>query len=238
MTTHTYSDTELHAYLDGEMSPQERGELETWLDANPEAAGRLLAFRTDLECLQARFGPVLDEPVPERLTALLSQRAGQHRRPPVWRMIAAALALFVAGAGTGWMASRQLQPPVERASSTVAAALSAHRVYTAEVRHAVEVGADEEAHLVRWLSNRLGSPLRAPMLQDAGFELVGGRLLPAEDAAAAQFMYENDAGERVTIYVATNPAGGKTEFKLARYEPTQAFHWLDGTLGYAIAGEI
>ena len=57
--------------------------------------------------------------------------------------------------------------------------VSAHQVYAVEVRHPVEVGADEADHLVTWLSRRLGLALAAPDLAGQGFELVGGRLLPA-----------------------------------------------------------
>ena len=43
-------------------------------------------------------------------------------------------------------------------------AANAHAVYVPEVRHPVEVGADQEAHLVQWLSKRLAVPVRAPAL--------------------------------------------------------------------------
>ena len=55
--------------------------------------------------------------------------------------------------------------------------------------HPVEVGADDEQHLVNWLSKRLGVKVRAPKLDDAGMSLVGGRLLPGENGPVAQFMY-------------------------------------------------
>ena len=45
----------------------------------------------------------------------------------------------------------------------------AHVVYSPEVRHPVEVAADQEAHLVAWLSKRLGTPLKIPRLDALGF---------------------------------------------------------------------
>ena len=39
--------------------------------------------------------------------------------------------------------------------------LGAHSVYVPEVRHPVEVRAEEE-HLVRWLTKRVGAPMCAP----------------------------------------------------------------------------
>lgn len=38
----------------------------------------------------------------------------------------------------------------------------AYAVYSPEKRHPVEVGADQEQHLVNWLSKRLGAILKAP----------------------------------------------------------------------------
>ena len=58
----------------------------------------------------------------------------------------------------------------------------------------MEVDAGQEAHLMQWLSKRLGRQLVTPDLSGAGLRLMGGRLLPAEDGPAAQFMYENDTG--------------------------------------------
>jgi len=82
-------------------------------------------------------------------------------------------------------------------------AIAAHRTYSVEVRHPVEVDAGQEAHIVQWLSKRLGHQLIVPDLTVAGFRLMGGRLLPAEDGPAAQFMYENGTGERLTSAAAS-----------------------------------
>ena len=50
-------------------------------------------------------------------------------------------------------------------------AMAAHVVYSPEVRHPVEVAAAEQQHLVQWLSKRLGTQLKAPVLQAQGFDL-------------------------------------------------------------------
>ena len=63
----------------------------------------------------------------------------------------------------------------------MATALGAHTVFVPEVRHPVEVKADE-AHLVRWLAKRVGADVRAPALGSMGWQLMGGRLLPDQEA--------------------------------------------------------
>jgi len=114
----------------------------------------------------------------------------------------------------------------------------AHAVYSPEVRHPVEVGADQEAHLVRWLSKRLGTSLKIPHLAAQGYALVGGRLLPGERGPAAQFMYQDIKGQRLTLYVRmSREARAPTAFRFTQENGVGVFYWLDGRLGYALSGE-
>jgi anti-sigma factor RsiW len=53
------------------------------------------------------------------------------------------------------------------ASSVFDDAIAAHRTFSVETRHPVEVGANEEAHLVQWLSKGLGHRLIVPDLDSA-----------------------------------------------------------------------
>ena len=108
--------------------------------------------------------------------------------------------------------------------------------FSVEVRHPVEVDAGQEAHLIQWLSKRLGRQLVAPDLAAAGFQLMGGRLLPAEDGPAAQFMYENGDRERLTLYLRAG-VGGETAFRYHEEGGVGAFYWSDEGFGYAIAAK-
>ena len=112
-------------------------------------------------------------------------------------------------------------------------------VYTPEILHPVEVGAREEAHLVSWLSKRLGAPLHAPQLAGAGYELVGGWLLPGETGPAAQFIYQDVRGNRLTLYVRTAANDNhETAFRYAQESKVGVFYWVDGPFGYALSGEL
>ena len=127
-------------------------------------------------------------------------------------------------------------------------AVQAHAVYTPEKRHPVEVSADDEAHLVQWLSKRLGAPLRVPTLAPQGYQLLGGRLLPGEGAPRAQFMYEaadtgaspGVAAPRLTLYVTVFPAGSPSAtapvgFQTVRAGGQTTFYWVDERFGYALS---
>ena len=112
----------------------------------------------------------------------------------------------------------------------------AHATYSPEVRHPVEVGADQEQHLVAWLSKRLGGEVRAPKLDGEGMALVGGRLLPRDPGPVAQFMYQNAQGRRVTLYVRTEGLDQReTAFRFAREGRVRVFYWIDRKFGYALS---
>lgn len=46
-----------------------------------------------------------------------------------------------------------------------------------------------------------GPQLSIPGLTRHGLSLVGSRVLPSSEGAAAQLMYEDKSGQRVTLYI-------------------------------------
>jgi anti-sigma factor RsiW len=114
-------------------------------------------------------------------------------------------------------------------------AMAAHRIYVGERLHPVEVAADQEAHLVQWLSRRLGKPLAAPDLTPQGYRLMGGRLLPAGGEPAALFMYEDARGGRLTLYARSSSTEERTAFRFETQGEVAAFSWIDRGLSYAVS---
>jgi anti-sigma factor RsiW len=114
---------------------------------------------------------------------------------------------------------------------------------------------------VQWLSKRVGRPLKVPVLASQGYELVGGRLLSGDGGARAQFMFQNAAGLRLTLYLgaldaapvaaagnssgavtskAAAPQPGKLEtaFRYSGDGPVPSFYWVDQGFGYALSGAV
>lgn len=225
-------DADLHAWSDGRLDAARAAEVEAWLAANPDEAARLLDWKRQKELLHATFDPVLEEPVPTRLVD------AAHRRPPSQLMrIAAIVGWLAIGVVVGY-ALRGAKPGDAPTPTLARNAAIAHVVYTPEVRHPVEVGADQEAHLVQWLSKRLGTLLKTPHFAAQGFDLVGGRLLPGERGPVAQFMYQDRGGRRLTLYVKSDSDNRDTAFRYAQEGKVGVFYWLDGRLGYALSGEL
>jgi len=231
MTYPPVSDNDLHAYVDGQLDPARRAEVENYLVTNPEAARRVAEYRTLNESLRVLHATALTEPIPGNL------RAHRSRRVPL-ALAASFAAMLIVGGAVGWQLHAWRAGDPAPMATIVQQASFAHVVYAPEVRHPVDVEGRDEAHLVQWLSKRLGHSVRAPHLAAQGFELVGGRLLPAQGAAAAMFMYQDGSGARLTLYVRADGDSDVTAFRYARQDRLHVFYWTDGPLGYALSGEI
>jgi len=224
------TEVELHTYVDGGLSETARAEMEARLRAHPEDAERVRTYVEQNALLRSLYNTVLDEPIPATLLAM---------HPGAWRRYALAAALFALGIGLGWLLRGEFIAPQVIPVSLARLAATAHVVYAPEVRHPVEVPASEEAHLVGWLSKRLGTTLKAPKLAPLGFELVGGRLLSGPQGPVAHFMYQDARGQRLTLYVSKQRGEPRdTAFRFSQEDRVSVFYWVDGNFGYALSGEI
>lgn len=241
------TEDDLQAWVDGALPEMRAGEVEEYLAAYPAEAERLHAYRAQKQALKALFQPVLDEPLPERLQALATQPVAVdlQKRPFLerWSLqrIAAGLLVAMVSGAAGWLGHAQYQA-AERQAQVMPLprqAAVAHVVFSPDVRRPVEVGADQEEQLVKWLSKRLGTPVRPPKLGAIGYELIGGRLLPGNSGPVAQFMYHDASGQRLTLYVTTeNTTNRDTGFRFAKEGPVNVFYWIDGQFGYALSAGI
>jgi len=229
-------DRDIHAYVDGELGERRRVEVEAWLASHPADAARVRDYRRLQAKLHARFDAVLGEP------PTLPEAARPSRRAPlpgVLRVAGMAASMLVAVV-LGWA----LKGWTEKAAPSVAVvdlvqpAAFAHLVYSTDTRYPVEIPAPEQASLNRWLSQRMHTALRAPDLSHQGLRFIGGRLLPSTNRMAAQFMYENAQGQRLTVYVrriAGQPAF--SDFRYREQGDLHVFYWVDNAMGYAVIGE-
>jgi anti-sigma factor RsiW len=222
----------LHAFVDGVLPPAERAAFEAWMAEHPEEAATARSYAEQRGRLRQEFDSVLSEPVPVRM----------YLRRPGWINMAQAAMLVAFGIAIGLaLPLLRGEPPASPngVSPLSQRAARAHATYAAEVRHAVEVDATQQEHLVRWLSKRLGTELKVPVLTGDGFELLGGRLLPGPDGPVAHFMYQDTTGKRLTLYVnARSKTEGPTAFRYAKEGSVSVFYWIDGQWGYALSGDI
>ena len=231
----TVNINDLHAHVDGALTAERATVVEDWLRDNPQERARADDFRRINEALHAFYGPVAHEAVPARMLDTVARRGARRL---FLQRAAAALALLLVGAIAGWF-GRDLAQHGDRIVQALASeSFSAHKVFVVEVRHPVEVAAEKEQHLVRWLTKRLGADVRAPDLRPQGYKLVGGRLLSADTGPAAQMMYETAEGARLTLYVRQNVRGQETAFRFKAADGLSGFYWMESDLAYAIVAEL
>ena len=216
------TEADLHAFVDGQLTPERQHEIAAYLASRPDEAQRVDSYRAQKRELRALFDPVLDEALPARLL-----RAARPRTPWYLQRLAAGVLIAIASGATGWAlrggmpgesGQLALSTPgtssapgpsstsgapanittvsnMSSASGFAQRAAVAHAVYSPDQRRAVEVDAAHEDQLVTWLSKRMGTPMKPPHLQALGYSLEGGRLLPGDKGPVAQFMYRNAQGE-------------------------------------------
>jgi anti-sigma factor RsiW len=257
MTTHINSidEDDFQAFVDGQLSPEACRTVMTYLASNPDESERMSEYHKLSEELHKQFDEVLYEPLPKRLRVeTYRQNLSLGERIRSWfdfdmrtfaPRFAAIAVLMMASAGTGWwMKSGDIEEQqVTPAVSFARQAASAHQLFAPDLRHPVEFGADQQDSLMLWLTERLGEQVHAPSLQDIGFALVGGRLLPAAESAAAQLMYENPDNRRITLYIreswqAPIPAANEGSVSYYGEGGLSMVYWIEGPFAYALIGEM
>jgi anti-sigma factor RsiW len=242
----------LMAYADGQLDTARRAEVERYLEheaqlaarAHPAAAhatvrAELAALQEQNRALREALDPLLDEPIPPQLL--------QRAAPPPHRWVRAAAVMLWIGVGAvaGSLVSRQAQhddavalEQNEGLQHFVRQAELAWAVYTPDPRRPVEVR--EGSDLTTWLSRRLQRPIVAPDTLPGGLVLIGGRLLPGMPGKpAAQLMYQDAQGHRVTVYLRgmAKPTA-ETSFRIVSGKHASTFYWVDRQWGYALTGDL
>src|SRR5258706_5544800 len=139
------------------------------MDNGPQDEAELKFIK---EALHELYDPVLQEPVPEHWLRARGRRWRGYAIAAAWVALGLAIGLASGWQLHQWRAPALAAPQAEGSVPVfVKRAAVAHATYSPEVRHPVEVGADQEAHLVAWLSKRLGAPLRGPPLESVGYRL-------------------------------------------------------------------
>lgn len=234
------TEADLQAYVDGQLSPARRKEIEGYIATHPEAAELIEDYRFLNESIRELYDPVMEEKLPEQLIDIRAKRKYGQRRS---FQAAASIAWLALGAIIGWSThpTGLMLTQSDRGYEThlIQPASFAHTIYATEKRHPVEVSAREQEHLVGWLSNRLHTDIKAPDLSASDYRLVGGRLLPSTNRMAAQFMYQKQDGARITLYIRRGVWGkNETTFHYSNSRGVSVLYWINGEMGYALVGKL
>lgn len=247
----------LSAYMDGEASREEKDELERLIASDTEARRLYNALRHGSDMGRKAFDDVLKEPVPLALVrAIKSTQPPKVKEParftrpamklaPTGRQaLAAALILFFIGGGLGYFIGVEPRtvPPV---LPTQAPALhgwvddvtAAHRVYTRQPNHLVEIPATRTDDIMQWLGNGVGVKFSLPDMASDGLVFEGARLVVVAGKPAGQLVYRDADGDMITITFLKDKGNGDIDqFNEVIKDDIAVVSWHRNDIGYAVAG--
>jgi anti-sigma factor RsiW len=244
------TDEQLCAYLDDELDPAMRVRVEQALAEDPHLEAKLAGWTSQSARLNNALQPELHEPLPEAWLETAREPVAAKIpsvRPaePAARWIRQLMPWmptprFVVGMSfavmLGIVVGRDVIPRLDMDEQLVRLAAVAHHVYSPDKRQPVEVRSDDPT-LTAWISKRLGANVVAPTI--SGYRFLGGRLLAGAEEPAGQFMYEQASGDRVTVFMRTEGAAGRsTTPRCDAYRAVSVCYWHAGQVAYALAGEI
>jgi len=139
----------------------------------------------------------------------------------------------------GWFLYNSLINPSDDESAIITRyAIDAHKVYSREALYAVEMDATNKTELSNWLSSRLDGSISTADLNSVGYELMGGRLLPAMGKNAAFFMYSNNKNERISVFISNISKNDKQAwFDCEFTSTTSVCSWLSDKLSFRVVGD-
>ncbi len=248
-------DEMLMAYADGALDATAAARVARTALADRDVARRIEMFRHTAMLARAALAPVVDEPVPARLVAIVREapagnvvalrpKAGGIRRPLAWA-VAASVALFVM-LGAGGVFTGRIQPQIgglelastDRWLDNVAGFYNvAEATQASEGRLLVDFTTEDMPELGKWFGAKLNRNLALPDLTAQGFALQGGRMLIVGGKPAAQLLYKNGANEVVGLVIAFSERreqGPRADMR----QGVNVVHWHRGGYAYAFAGRI
>jgi anti-sigma factor RsiW len=223
---------ELHAFVDGRLGPDRHAEVERMLAQDPALRARLDDWSREAALLRAAFAFKAREPVPPalHLGRLIEARAAGRATP--WRLVAGFLLALSLGAAGGWIAhDHRGRDDMEWLTMQ---ATAAHRVFVSDTLHPVELGPEDQSGLITWMTDRLGRHIGVPDLTGSGYRFIGGRVLAAVGGPAAMLMYDDQAGNRVTVYVQPMDTDDTLPMRPVSRRAVAGYAWIKQRVGYGV----
>lgn len=240
------TEEDLHAYLDGELAEDRRALVEAYLQAHPEDAERLEAYRAHGEAIRRLYADVGDRPS-STVSPLRprSVRSTSWRRAAAWGRItqvpwqrAAAIALLIAGA----VAAGLLGLTHDRSDDALwarfgADAIAAHLQLTRPAsKPAIAASLQDVSD---YLSEKLKTRIELRSPANSPYALVGAKFVPTAKGRVAQLAFRSTDGKLVTMFMEPWPGKPDAPFRVvAREGDVVTMVWVDDAVGCAVSGNL
>ncbi len=236
-------DTDLLAYVDGQLSPERRAEVEAAAAGSPNLGARLHAMRASVLPYGAAFAAQTLPPVPPRLSArvaeLLTDSPGRQRRESSWPRLATAFAaglLCCAVALRLWSTGPGLLPSAAQVSPWIQAVADYQQLYSRETLANVSEDHQLSEHVISDLRTVDGLNVRVADLRSAGLTFKRVQRLSFNHQAVVQMVYLPEYGEPVAVCVTRDSRSDEAPH-LHQIGELSTVAWRRDNLGYVLLGK-
>jgi anti-sigma factor RsiW len=211
---------DIQAFVDGELDREAMAVFAAKVSASPALAREVARLRADKLLLKSVYGPLAEQPIPERLR----QPFRRHRARSRALQFSAAAALAAGLALAVWFG-----PGLWGGDVLIKEALTARNGGGALTRQVALNDAETGDSVV---SAALQIPVKVPDLERWGYKLTGISVY----GQAAQLSYHDGAGKLFTMYL--RPSLGSDRFDLRQEGKTEICVWQNAELAVAMVGEM
>ena len=237
-------DTDLLAYVDGELPPERRAEVEAAVASSADLARRVGALRASALPYAAAFDAQALPPVPDELSRRIADLANSepHRHPgrrSPWPKLAGA---FAAGLLCCAVALKLLAPgtPTFSSAAQVAPWIKAVANYQQLYSRATLIHVSEDPQLSARIINDLqaadGLKVSVPDLRGAGLSFKRLQRLSFNQQAVVQMVYLPERGEPIALCITRDARPDETPHAQQIGE-LGTVAWRQGNLGYVLLGK-
>ncbi|SIO54751.1 Transmembrane transcriptional regulator (anti-sigma factor RsiW) [Rhodovulum sp. ES.010] len=240
-------DPELHAFVDGKLSPERMAAVEARLVGNAADRDAVAGWARDRDLIREAAAAADDRPSDMR-TELLGRELERRIRTarlrgfvmrPALRQVAASVAIFVAGWGGHALYVSDGGPSAAGQPGFVTQAAMLHTVYDQRGIEEFDVSEDRMQASLAWLSDQMQRKIESPRLEELGLRVIGGRLVEGENGPLAQFTYEEiDGGGQITVAMSPHPESQPFyPYAVQSVSGRSVAYWTSDGMDFAVIGE-
>lgn len=243
MSSPLHREHEIQEYIDGRLDGRRHDEFLAYLEANPHIADYVECLKKQNESLRQLGAAMLDEPVPERLRAIVHPGVDAKARPSGRRYrfrfleAAAAAVIFICGGIGGWWVHGAMNPVPSQVELLLQNASHAYGFYGSDDGFPVEFSPERGKELEKWIGKLFGRSIPYPDLSESGYQFAGGNILPGSSGQTVFFMFSHSEGGRVSVVAWASKDQPSQTVTMAELGKTAVRYWFSDGLGYAVLGD-
>jgi anti-sigma factor RsiW len=239
MTEHGISDEELHAFIDGELSPADMRRVEAIVNASPALQEQVELFAADMALIHDIYAPLIDQPLPTAVLEALKKGRPERRsffRSIPWRFMSWQFPVGAVAAAVLVVVGVLAYPNLIGGGDPLVAEALAAQNGELQTERSVPPAALAMAK-DRIAEDTLAKPVKIPDLEKAGYALKGIVVFAKAHAEhSLQARYENAAGQSFVVYMRSS--AGPDRFDIYQRGKTQICVWQNDDLSVVMTGDM